>query len=599
MKQFIKTVIAVFTGLALFAAVALLVLSALISEPLPKVPDSAVLVIDLSIPITDKPSTESAFDIVRNTVYGFPCERITLHTVTGAVRRAASDGRVAAILLRGNVNTPGISSGWGALKEVRDALLGFKAAGKKIYAFSMNSSERDYYIKSLAKPVLIHPAGTLEFNGFAAQTIFYAGALDKYGVDIQLTRVGKYKSAVEPFVLDKLSPANREQEEKLVGGLFDQFLEDVSGARGIETDALRRLADDGGLFEGRDAVAAGLADRTAYFDEVVEELKALTGSGETDETFEQISLGDYARALEAHEKKTSRNLIAVIYAEGEIVDGFNETEVGGETVARLLRKARLDDAVKAVVLRVNSPGGSVSASEVILREVRLTAKQKPVVVSMGSVAASGGYWIASCADEIIAEPNTITGSIGVYGLFPNIKELMSGQGFTVDVVKTSPHADMLSVFRPMTDEELALFQHLVDRVYDEFLDRVAEGRSLERQTVQLIAQGRIWSGVDAKELGLVDTLGGMGDALASAARRAGLGADYALTFYQEGKTVIEGLLDSLPILGKGAPAPARGAAAAGSVQRELMRLAGGLYALRCLNDPRGVYARLPYDLNIR
>jgi protease-4 len=563
------------------------------------VPASAVLVIDLSTPITDKPRAESPLDIVENTVLGFPSERITLHSVTEAVRHAASDDRIPAILVSGTVHTPGLSSGWAALKEVRDALQECRDAGKKIYAFSMNSTERDYYVKSLARPLLIHPAGVQEFNGFAAESLFYGRALDKYGVDIQVARVGKYKSAVEPFVQDAMSPASREQDEKLVGDLYDHFLDAVSRARGLETADLRRLADGGGFLEGRDAVAAGLADRTAYFDEIVEELKALTGCDASDETFEQISLRDYAGALEVHAKKTSRNRIAVVYAEGDIVDGESETDAGGDSVARLLRRARLDDAVKAVVLRVNSPGGSVSASEVILREVRLTGEAKPLVVSMGSLAASGGYWIACCAHEIIAEPNTITGSIGVYGLFPSFKELMNAQGVTADVVKTAPHADLPSPYRPMTEEELSLFQGLVDRVYDEFCDRVSEGRSLERRTVQLIAQGRVWSGTDALDLGLVDALGGLRDAVRSAARRAKLGEDFELVFFQEEKSMLEDFLDFMPLLGKEASGPSGRTTAAGPVQRELQRMARGLHALRCLNDPRGIYARMPYDLTVR
>lgn len=309
--------------------------------------------------------------------------------------------------------------------------------------------------------------------------MFLAGAFQKYGIGIQVLRVGKYKSAVEPFTQTNLSPENREQMQQLLNDLWGEFLTTVGRHRDLDAKQLQAIADSQGILKPQSAQSRGLVDKLAYFDEVVQELKQLTGNDEEDKTFNQIDLTAYARVAASNAESRSKNQIAVVYAEGTIVDGEGGVrEIGGDRFSALMRKLREDDKIKAVVLRVNSPGGSATVSEVIGREVELTSHRKPVIVSMGDYAASGGYWISAYGDRIFAEPNTITGSIGVYGILSNIQELANNNGITWDVVKTGRYADMQTIARPKTDAELQLYQNSVNRVYQLFLNKVAEGRNL-------------------------------------------------------------------------------------------------------------------------
>ncbi len=609
MLDFFKNIVATLVALAIISVVIYVLALSTLSEPPPAVPEGAMLVIDLSRPITDKPAMGNASDIV----YGAPLETLTLHALNEAIRRAGDDGRIEGILLHGTISASGLDSGWASLREVRGALDAFRKKGKKVYAYNMTFGERDYYLASAADAVYINPAGLLEFNGFAAERLFYAAAFEKYGIDVQITRVGKYKSAVEPYTLEKMSAPSREQLENFLGDMFDEFLEAVSAAREIPVEALRHLTGAGVLLSGEDAVNAGLADRVLYFDEVIDELKGATGRTEKEDTFKQVSVAEYIEAIDPEaDPAQGEKRIAVIFAEGEIVDGADPVDAGGDTIARLLRRARLDDDVAAVVLRVNSPGGSASAAEVILREVILTGEAKPIVVSMGSLAASGGYWIACAADEIVAEPNTITGSIGVFGMFPNVRGLLGKIGISVDVVATAPHADMISPFRPKTERELEIFQDLVNRTYDDFLERVSQGRDLDRDTVHVIAQGRVWSGKDAVELGLVDRLGGLDDAVECAARRAGLTPGHAIQYYQKERVLLEDLADlflrddeklARAFLGTrftgDAPLFPGGAHRPGQIERGLSRFIDDLRMFDRLNDPRGIYARMPWNIIIR
>jgi protease-4 len=336
-------------------------------------------------------------------------------------------------------------------------------------------------------------------------------------------------------------------------------------------------------------------DKVAYFDEVVAELKTLTGKSEEDKSFQQISLSTYADVKDTgSNKRSSDNKIALVYAEGDIVDGEGSPQsVGGETFARQMRRIRLDEDVKAVVLRINSPGGSATASEVIQREVRLTREKKPVIVSMGNYAASGGYWIATAANYIFAEPNTITGSIGVFGLQFNVQKLANDNGLSWDVVKTGRYADSATVSRPKTPQELAIAQKMVNNIYNQFLDKVAEARKLPKQKVAQIAQGRVWSGRDAKQLGLVDEIGGIDAAIEYAAGQAKLGEDWELQDYPEDRSLEERILEKLT-----------GEESAGSQKRldplsaEFLKLKAELEILQSLNDPRGIYTRLPFNWRI-
>ncbi|HNX20097.1 MAG TPA: signal peptide peptidase SppA [Acidobacteriota bacterium] len=595
MKDFLKMFFAALLALAVVvggfvAAMFLFVAVVVGGKETPKVAQGSYLVLDLSAPIVDKPSDRSPRDVLQDAAFGGGGRGINLWTLTEAIRRAGDDKRVKGIYLTGTIVRSGWSSGWGALKEIRDNLAAFRAKGKRIVVYSQAYTEESYYLASVADEVVVNPFGGLEFNGFASQPLFYAKAFEKFGVGVQVTRVGKYKSAVEPFILDKMSDANREQIQKLLGDMWDEYLKAVSAARRVPVDQLQRIADTKGMLRGVEMVDAKLADKTAYFDDVLDELRKDTGVTDAAKPFRQITLGEYLKTLS--ERRRGKGQVAVLYAEGDIVDGGSRVNVGGDYFARLLRRARQDKDVKAVVLRVNSPGGSASASEVIQREVRLLKREKPVIVSMGTVAASGGYWISAYGDKIFAEPATLTGSIGVFGMLPNFEKLMNNVGVGSDVVKTGKYADLGTVYRAKTPEELALIQGEVDWIYGEFISKVAEGRKLPRAKVEEIAQGRVWSGVEAKALGLVDEMGGLEDAIHYAAQSAKLGDNYSLAIYQVKKNPMEQIITSL---GEDGEDQTDGDVSIAAPARELLDQAR---RFSTLNDPRGVYARLPYDLNI-
>jgi protease-4 len=436
---------------------------------------------------------------------------------------------------------------------------------------------------------MVNPAGLMEVSGLAAQPMFFGDALQKYGVQVEVTRVGKYKSAVEPFLLNRMSEPNREQLQKMLDDIWAEWKATVGADRKQAPEALQALADTKGIVLPEEAQAAGLVDRTASFDEVVEELKTLGGTNSRTKSFNQMDLATYAD-LEARPKQ-GKHRIAVVYAEGEIVDGEGRPEqAGGDRVSRELRKLRQDDDVKAVVLRVNSPGGSASASDLIQREVILTRKVKPVVVSMGTYAASGGYWISTYGDRIFASPTTLTGSIGVFGILPNVQKLANEHGITWDSVQTAKMATMGTLTRPKSPEELARIQGFVDHVYAQFLAKVSEGRKLDREKVEEIAQGRVWSGQEAVKLGLVDELGGLEEAAKFAAEKAGVGTDYRMDLPKGSKSFAEQLAESL---NKESKPKARSAIdqLSADVQRQVE-------ALQSLNDPRGVYARMPFEVTL-
>ena len=556
----------------------------------PQVKDKSVLVFDLSQNITDSRPSSSAREIVSGALSGDENDTITLHTVLDTIDHATQDPKIIALYLHGSSGNN--ASGFATLKEVRKALTRFKATGKKIYAYDVDWREREYYLASVANTIVVNPIGQLEINGLSSESMFYAGALQKFGVGVQVTRVGKYKSAVEPYLLTKRSPANKEQTEKLLGDLWGEFLATTSKDRKMTVQQVQKIADSQGILSPQEAQKNGLADKVAYSDEISAELKTLTGEDEENKSFRQVTLKTYAKIAEDRPKKrNAKQQVAVIYADGEIVNGQGTAgQVGGDRLARQLRDLRLDEDVKAVVLRVNSPGGSATASEIIQRELVLTRKVKPVVVSMGDVAASGGYWISTYADRIFAEPNTITGSIGVFGLQPNIQKLANQNGLTWDVVKTGRFADSQTISRPKTPEELELVQRSVNKVYDQFLTKVSDSRKLQKSKVAEIAQGRVWSGSEAKSLGLVDELGGLEDAVKEAANRAKLGDDWQLEEYPKTSTLEEQLL------GRFFKGEETRATPSDPLTSEFKKIQADLASLRAMNDPRGVYVRLPFNL---
>ncbi|GAB4281312.1 MAG: signal peptide peptidase SppA [Oscillatoriaceae cyanobacterium] len=577
----------------------LLLLAATNSDGEPKIEPKSVLVLDLSVAITESQPVVSTAEALSEAL----AERdaplsIGLRRVTESISKAAKDDRIVAMYIQGS--TGGTSNGWATLKEVRAAIEEFRASGKKIFAYDMDWSENEYYLASAANKIVINPQGMMEINGFASEGMFFAGALQKYGIGVQVTRVGKYKSAVEPFLLTQRSAENRQQTQQLLNDLWADFLGTVAQHRSVKAPQIQAIANQGGVLLATEARDRGLVDRVAYFDEVLEELKQLTGNESKTGTFRQISLPTYASTALKTTKPAQNSdkipQITVIFADGEIVDGQGTIrEVGGDRLAKELRTARLDDKIKAVVLRVNSPGGSATASEVISREVQLTAAVKPVVVSMGNFAASGGYWISTNATKIFAQPNTVTGSIGVFGLLLNVQKLASDNGITWDVVKTAPYADLETSSRQKTPQELAINQRIVDRIYDRFLEIVAAGRKLPKASVAEIAQGRVWSGQEAKKLGLVDEQGGLQQAILAAAELAKLGDNWQIEDGPKPRRLEEKLLEKL--LGvststSAIPSPLNPLIAEFEELQELARI------LSSLNDPKGAYSRLPYQLKI-
>jgi protease-4 len=599
MRDFLKYTLATFVGLLLFIGVGVIGLVVLLfalgsGDSGPTVADKSVLVLDLSTNITDANPTPSPNQLLQGALSGERRDSISLRTVLQSLEQAAKDKRIVGIYLKGDMGTT--TQGSAVLKEVRDALEKFRSTGKPIYAYGMNWQEREYYLSSVANKIILNPFGHLEMNGLRSEMVFLSGALKKYGVGVQVTRVGKYKSAVEPFLLTKMSPESREDTQKLLNDVWDYYLTSVGKDRKLTPKDFQTIASDPtlqGFLAPNKALNLKLIDRVAYSDEVVQELKRLTGSKEKDPSFRQISLTNYATTLTP--TSSSGNQIAIAYAEGEIVDGQgSDGQIGGDSFAQQIRELRLDDSVKAVVLRVNSPGGSATASEVIQRELVLIRKVKPVVVSMGSVAASGGYWISAYADKIFAQPNTITGSIGVFGQLFNIQKLANNNGITWDTVKTSPYADSQTVSRPKTAQELAVIQTSVDRIYNAFLTKVSEGRKLSKPSVQNIAQGRVWSGMRAKQIGLVDELGGIEDAIQEAAKRAKLGDNWRVEDYPRAESFETWLIEKFNPPQKEAEAKLK----LDPLTTQVQVFQNELNAVKTMNDPMGVYARMPYDLKI-
>ncbi|BAT52510.1 Peptidase S49, protease IV [Nostoc sp. NIES-3756] len=603
-KQTLASLLGTLFGLFIFAGVGttglllLLFAAASSSSTGPVVKNKSVLVFDLSMNISER--EPSAGEELQNRLSGVAQERMTLRSVLDSIEKAGRDKRIVGIYLDG---TRGSNSlGFASLKEIRKALEDFRKSGKKVIAYGVDWSEREYYLSSVADTVALNPLGELEVNGLSSQPIFLAGALQKYGIGVQVVRAGKFKGAVEPFVLNKLSPENRQQTQKLLDDVWSEWRTTVGKSRKIDPQKLQAIADNQSSLEPTAAKSNGLVDQVVYNDEIVADLKKLTGSDKQDKTFKQISLRRYAQVPgeQFGINKDSKNKIAVVYAEGDIVDGQGEEgQIGGDRFARIFNTIRQDKNVKAVVLRINSPGGSAIASEVMQREIRLTRQSKPVIVSMGDYAASGGYWIATDSNRIFAEPNTITGSIGVFGVLFNGQKLANDNGITWDAVKTARYADSQTVARPKSPQEIAIYQRSVNRIYNMFINKVAQGRKLPTQKVAEIAQGRVWSGVAAKQIGLVDEIGGLNAAVEYAAKEAKLGKDWELKEYPRESTFEErffgGVVEDVSVaLGveKLVNKPTD------PLTTELQKLQQEFAILQRMNDPQGVYARLPFHLKI-
>lgn len=470
---------------------------------------------------------------------GLDNNRIGLNDILTRIKVAKTDDKIKGIYL----DLSSVTSSFATLEEIRNALIDFKSSKKFIIAYSEYYSQSSYYLASTADKIYLYPEGLLDFAGMSSQSIFFKGALDKLGIEAQVIKVGTYKSAVEPYILDKMSPANREQVTSFLGSIYSHYLDEISLSRKIPADSLFTIADKLKIQDAKDAVTYGLIDATKYKDEVLAELKSRLKIGE-DAKIKSVSIEDY-KVEDQSIPKNSKDRIAVVYAVGEIVSGEGSDEqIGSERISKAIRTAREDEKVKAVVLRVNSPGGSALASDVIWREVVLTKAVKPIIVSMGDLAASGGYYISAAADSIFAQPNTITGSIGVFGIIPNFQRFFNDKlGITFDMVKTAEFADLGAFDRPLTAQEESIIQQNVNKIYYTFTQNVADGRKKERSYIDSIGQGRVWTGTQAIELGLVDRIGGINDAIKSAAKKANI-QDYSLVSYPSQNDPLKALFNT-------------------------------------------------------
>ncbi len=603
-KQTFASLIGSLLGLFIFVGLSstgffLLLFAAASTDSGPKVKDSSMLVFDLSTQITDG-KLDSGL-VLQQALSGNFKKQMTLRSVLDALEQARTDKRIVGVYLDARDTSGTGSAGFATLKEIRKALTKFRDTGKKVVAYGVGWGEKEYYLSSVADTVVVNPYGGMEINGLSSQPMFLAGALEKFGVGVQIVRVGKFKGAVEPLVLKQLSPENREQIQTLLDDLWGEWRGTVGKSRKMTPQQLQAIADSKGLLEASEAKTNGLVDKVAYYDEVVTELKELTKTDSKEKSFEQIDLNEYATLAERNlSKRNSENKIAVVYAEGSIVDGDGDTgEIGGNRFAKIFRNIRQDKDIKSVVLRINSPGGSATASEIIQREIRLTRDVKPVVVSMGDTAASGGYWIAVDSNRIFAEPNTITGSIGVFGSIPNFQKLANDNGITWDSVKTGKYADIGTTTRPQTEAELAIFQNSVNRIYGKFIDKVAKGRNLPQSKVADIAQGRVWSGKAAKDIGLVDEIGGLNAAIEYAATEAKLGDKWELQEYPRRSSFSERFFgkvaEDTQTVFKTSKNPLKDNH---PLTVEFEKLQAEIATLQNMNDPLGVYARLPFNLII-
>lgn len=478
---------------------------------------NTIFYMKLDRPIVDRAS-RSPFEFDFLTMR--PTRQFGLDEILANIEKAKKDDNIDGIFLEILMPQAGIST----LGEIRDALLDFKESGKFIVASSDSYTQAAYYLASVADEVYLTPTGLVQWTGLRSEILFFKGTLDRLGIEPEIIRTGEYKSAVEPFMQEEMSEESREQITSYISSIWQVMLEDVAGTRGMSAGELDRIAGQLLVRNDQLAVQHGLVDSLLYRDDILSLLKGYTGVDEEDD----LNVVDIARYTRVPEPRTGRRRprekLAVVYAEGTIMPGEGSAQViGSDRISRALREARRDTTIKAIVFRVNSPGGSALASEVIWREVDLASREKPVIVSMGDVAASGGYYIAAPATKIVASPQTITGSIGVFGMLFDVSDFLNDRlGITVDVVKTNQYADIMSPYRSMTPAEREIIQEGVEEIYEVFTGRVADGRDMEVSRVDEIAQGRVWSGYNARELGLVDEFGGLNRAIEIAAEEAGI-----------------------------------------------------------------------------
>lgn len=589
MKDFLKFTLATVTGIIVsgvilfFLSIMVLFSMASSSESETQVRKNSVMMLNLNGTLNER-SQEIPFDFLMGDEY----KSYGMDDILASIKKAKEHEDIKGIYLEAT----SLNAGVAACEEIRDALKDFKASGKFIVAYSDNYTQGLYYLSSVADKVLMNPQGMIEWNGLSSTPVFFKDLLEKIGVEMQIFKVGTYKSAVEPFISTEMSPANREQINAYLTSIWGQITGDVAESRNLSVESLNAIADRMLMFHpAEESVKCGLIDTLIYKNDVQNYLKAMAGI-DKDDSMPVLGLQDMINVKKNMPKDKSGNIIAVYYAYGDIYNSassdISEQSIDATKVIKDLRWLKEDENVKAVVLRVNSPGGSAFASEQIWYAVSELKKEKPVIVSMGDYAASGGYYISCNADTIVAEPTTLTGSIGIFGMFPNAKGLTDKIGLDFDVVKTNQYADFGMPNRPMNDGEKGLMQMYVNNGYDLFLTRCSEGRGISKEELDKIAQGRVWTGSKAKELGLVDELGGLDKALEIAIAKASVDA-YTVMSYPAKKSFFDILTSVRPD---------------NYIKTRILKSAmGDLYrpfsVLENFNKCDRIQARMPFEPNIQ
>lgn len=586
MKNFLKIVAGTFIGSLLAMTIGVFLLIGVISsiasfadKSTPKVPDSVVLSLNFNRPITDMASDDPFSGI--SPLDMKPKTSQNLYNFINTIDRAAEDPAVKFIYM----NVTNLSAGISHIEEIRQALTRFRESGKAVIAYADNFSQTGYYLASAADKIYLNPGGMSSLTGLSINSIFFKDLLDRMGIEVQLIRHGKFKAAAEQFISNKMSPENREQLESYINVVWNSWMQDISASREISVEELNRLTDNLLTPTAQSVVDAKLVDGLMYKDEMVKHLTTLFGVTK-EEDLKMISSSDYSRARVSPNLR-ERNKIAILYAQGDIVMGSSDKNIASDKFIEHISKLRKDSTIKAVVLRVNSPGGSAQSSEVIERELRLLMENKPLIVSMGDYAASGGYWISANANKILTNKATLTGSIGVFSMVPNFGKTMKKHlSLNSETVKTNRHSDIMSGYRPLNNTEIAFIQSAIEQIYTEFIELVSQGRNMTPEEVDNIAQGRVWSGIDATKIGLADEIGGIYDALKSAASLAEI-ESFRVVEYPAKKDPFEKLLEIFSQT---------------SVNIEKMQDPFALidYAYRQLREQSGVthYARLPFNVSL-
>lgn len=590
MKEFLRTTLAVIVAILLLQFLAFFMFIgfvAVLSKETPiTVKPNTVLTIDLSSPVLDKAPTDfqSLFDWQSMKVSSY----LELYPVIKAIRHAATDGDIRGISLKADGYALGLANG----QEIRDELLKFKESGKFIYAYANGYSQVPYWMASVADTICINPSGLLEWKGLASHVIYYKDALKKFGIEPQVVRHGKFKSAVEPFLDNKMSDANRLQTQVLLNTIWENISQAVAAGRNTTKEKLDAIANEKILIMPNEAQGEGLIDAILYRGQYDSLLIART-TGDHKKDVREITLTKYVEKVRAGRKLNLKApKIAIVYAQGNIIDGQEaQKDIAGDRYAEIIKEVRKDSTIKAVVLRVNSPGGSALASDIIWRELELLKQEKPLIVSMGEYAASGGYYIAAPAHRIVANPSTLTGSIGVFGLFMTFEKLAKDKiGINPEVVATHKYSDMGSAFRSMRPEEQVAMQSMVEHVYTTFTGCVAKGRRMTPEAVDSIGQGRVWTGADALKIGLVDELGGLFSAIDDAAEMAEI-EDYRIATYpktaDDPMNMVMSKLMSSKVVQKFLPQP------------KVLPFAELPAELNRLLSSQGVRAELPYYIEIK